>query len=117
MRVELELPVPPTVNHYWGQSGRRRFLTSKALAFRDEVGWIIKREARGVQFTKSVRLKVEFWFDTRGRISDLDNRIKSLQDSLVHAGLLVDDAIIDELLVYRKERIKGGRCRVVVKSL
>ena len=35
------------------------------------------------------------------RRRDLDNILKALLDSLVHAGVLIDDEIIDELHIIR----------------
>jgi crossover junction endodeoxyribonuclease RusA len=32
--IKLELPYPPSVNHYWGQSGKNKFLGKKGKEFR-----------------------------------------------------------------------------------
>jgi crossover junction endodeoxyribonuclease RusA len=37
MHISLTLPWPPSVNHYWGQSGNRRFIGKKGVQFRKDV--------------------------------------------------------------------------------
>ena len=35
--ILLVLPYPPSVNSYWGFKGSRRFLTKKAVEFKEQV--------------------------------------------------------------------------------
>jgi Holliday junction resolvase RusA-like endonuclease len=51
------------------------------------------------------------------RKSDLDNRLKSLCDALMAAGLFDDDSQIDEILIRRKPIIKYGLCVVNIKRI
>lgn len=46
------------------------------------------------------------------RERDLDNLFKALLDSLVKAGVLVDDSIIDELRIVRRKVVKNGLVKV-----
>lgn len=51
------------------------------------------------------------------RRRDLDNILKPLLDSLVHAGLIEDDSQFDELHVLRKPACKPGLIHTTIFSL
>lgn len=109
---ELVIPLPPTVNHAYGSSGHRRYLKPAGVAFRQEV-------ALAVRLAKLTKLEGRLWLSMRvyprdRRTSDLDNRIKSAQDALMHAGLFDDDSQIDHLEVKRGPIVRGGRCEVLI---
>jgi crossover junction endodeoxyribonuclease RusA len=114
--TELFLPYPPSVNNYWGFSKSRRFLTVKARSFKDEVCYKVI-QSKVQSFGKSyIRVGVELYPPDR-RKRDIDNPLKPLFDSLVAAGLFDDDSQIVELVVFRKEVIKGGSCRVTIEKI
>ena len=50
--------------------------------------------------------------DVRKR--DLDNYMKGLLDALVQAGILEDDSLIDQLFIYRGNKMKDGKVRVEI---
>jgi len=112
MHIQLELPMPPTVNHYWGVRGKHRFLGKRGKEFRVAVA-----EAcldAGVQPLDG-RLSVHVALFPANRIRfDIDNRIKSLLDALEHAGCFHDDEQIDELHVVRQGVKSGGSCTVLI---
>ena len=33
----LNLPLPPSVNHYWGQHGHRRYVSKAGVEFKEQV--------------------------------------------------------------------------------
>ena len=51
------------------------------------------------------------------RRRDLDNLLKCLQDSLVHAGAMEDDSQIKELCMKMNEPIEGGMVHVRLVEL
>jgi len=111
----LELPLPPSVNSYWGFSGHRRFLTLAAREFKQQVAHIVSQQP--IRFgSDRLSLSVTLHFKDR-RISDISNRIKALEDALVQAGLMNDDSQIDELHVFRGEIIKGGKTIIKMLSI
>jgi crossover junction endodeoxyribonuclease RusA len=113
--IALILPLPPSVNSYWGFAGSRRFLTLSAREFKKEVAHIASQQH--INFgNKRLSLTVTLHFKDR-RKSDIDNRIKSLLDALMQAGLFDDDSQIDELHVYRGEIIKQGKALVRIFEL
>lgn len=99
------LPWPPSLNHYWrhvttgplrGRSlisiegkAYRRLIMAMALQYR----W---PRFEGVRLTVTIKASAP---DNRRR--DLDNIPKAVLDSLVHAKVLEDDSLIDELHIIR----------------
>lgn len=112
----LTLPIPPTINHYWGRSGHRSFLSKKALEFREKVvNAVIDSKHPGFGNAR-LFLHMTVHFATKGR-ADIDNRCKAGIDALMHAGLFNDDSQIDEILIKRGEVIKGGKCVVFIDKM
>ena len=113
--LNLILPLPPSVNSYWGFAGSRRFLTLAAREFKKEVAHIVSQQS--VIFgDKRLSLTAILHFKDR-RKSDIDNRIKSLLDALVQAGLFDDDSQIDELHIFRGSIMKQGLSLVKIFNL
>ena len=112
----LNLPYPPSVNSYWGFQGSRRFLTKKALIFKEITAksyFITKHSGFGNE-----RLMVTIYlFPPDKRKRDIDNCIKSLLDSLCQAKVFDDDSQIDRLLVIRNELKKDGECLVSISPI
>lgn len=109
--VALVLPWPPSVNHYWGQSGTRRYITKRGQTFRQLVADAVA--SQGVKMEGRLSVFVAL-FQPDKRKCDIDNYMKALLDSLQHAGLFEDDEQIDQLKIIRCNPKKGGECRVVV---
>jgi crossover junction endodeoxyribonuclease RusA len=111
----LDLPLPPSVNSYWGFRGFRRFLTPKANQFKADVARIVSLQA--IKFGSArLSLTATFCFPTK-RISDISNRAKALEDALVQAGLMDDDSQIDELHLYRGAIQRGGKTLIKIITL
>ena len=114
----LNLPLPPSVNSYWGFSGHRRFINKAGVAFKEAVSDYVA-EYR-VPKLGQARIQIEVTIYPKDkRIQDLDNRLKSLFDSLSNngAGVFDDDEQIDVLLVERGEIKKGGGCLVMIERI
>lgn len=110
--IQLELPYPPSVNHYWGQAGKNRFIGKKGKEFRVAVAEACLEA--GIQ-TLEGRLSVHVaLFPPDRRARDVDNVLKPLLDACEHAGCFVNDSQIDELHIIRQEVRKGGACTVVI---
>lgn len=111
--VTLELPWPPSINHYWRRNGSRYFISPKGIEFRNEVILLAKDE-RG-KFTKEDRLSLMIdAYPPDKRRRDLDNILKALQDSLQHAEVYHDDCQIDELHIIRNPSIQG---KIIIKLI
>jgi crossover junction endodeoxyribonuclease RusA len=112
--INLILPYPPSVNHYWGVSGKQRFIGKKGKEFRQAVAEAcLDLEVKTMEGNVSVF--VALWPPDK-RTRDIDNTIKPLLDAMEHAGVYENDCQINQLHVVRKDPIKGGACAVVITA-
>lgn len=104
--------VPPSVNHYWVASGKRRFLSARAKDFQKVLSLFVKPKMS----CERLRIEITVHFgDNRKR--DIDNICKGILDSLVKSGLCLDDEQFDELYIKRGAVIKGGLIKIKVTEL
>ena len=65
-----------------------------------------------------MRLKVEVAaFPPDRRARDLDNLLKSILDSLQHSGVFESDSQIDDLRIWRGERVPCGEITVWITPI
>ncbi|MCE9530367.1 MAG: RusA family crossover junction endodeoxyribonuclease [Planctomycetes bacterium] len=112
--VEVELPYPPSINHYWRRVGYRTLISKPGRVFREQVIAILSRRHQQ-PFPGPVAIDVKLFPPDRRR-RDLDNSFKSLFDSLQHGGLLVDDSQIVELHARKHAAEPGGKVLVHVRD-
>ena len=129
--VELTLPYPPTVNHYWepiyARRGQKRQFGFKVgrrgVAYRRHVGNIVM-SARlrlnaahrpSLPIPAPVLLVVDV-FPPDDRRRDIDNLLKALNDSITHSGLIADDFDIATLIVRRREKRPGGAVHISART-
>lgn len=118
--VELTLPFPPSVNTYWrhlskGPLAGRTLLSEDGRKYRTAVQQaMVLNRVPGVGENR-IRVDIEARMPDRRR-RDLDNVPKALLDALTHAGFWADDSQIDDLRVWRSERM-GGQLVVRVTVL
>ena len=114
--IELTLPYPPSVNHYWRRAGSRTIVSAQGRRFRKQVAAELAFE-RVRRFDGRVAVRVIVHPPDRRR-RDLDNVLKALLDALAQpGGAYRDDAQIDELEVLRGEVVTGGRVVVTVEGI
>lgn len=66
---------------------------------------------------KRLSISMVIWPRDR-RVFDLDNRLKSVLDSLQDAGLFNSDSQVDELSIYRGSQIvPGGSIKVMIEEI
>ena len=115
------LPMPPTVNEAWhAVPGGTKALTAEHRAFRSTVMGIVhgaQRAGNWMTLLGRLRLTVKLCYCDR-RATDIDNRLKPLQDALQAAGAFKNDSQIDELHVVRAV-IPGTEecCRVTLEEI
>jgi crossover junction endodeoxyribonuclease RusA len=103
---EVELPYPPSVNHYWRRVGARTLISRGGRAFRQAVCSILA--ARGVQpLDGPLAMEVTIHPPDKRR-RDIDNLQKALLDALAHGGAYRDDSQIVRLTLERRHITPGG---------
>jgi len=110
----LDLPWPPSVNHYWRRAGRVIHVSAEGKAYRKTVAMECIRQ-RCRSHDGELCVSIEAYPPDRRR-RDLDNVLKSLLDSLQHGGAYEDDSQISRLAIVRCDRKKGGRVRVTIRE-
>ena len=92
--ISIELPWPPSVNRYYRHVGPRVLISREGRRYR-----MMCVSRLGGVFPKlegKVKLTGEF-YPPDARKRDLDNVLKCMIDSLVHAGLMRDDSQIKHI--------------------
>ena len=110
----FDLPWPPSVNRYYRHVGPRVLLSREGRRYR-----MMTVSRLGGLYPKlegSIGLTAECYPPDRRR-RDLDNLLKCLQDSLVHAGIMGDDSQIRLLHLEMKEPIPEGLVHVHLETL
>ena len=87
-KLELALPFPPSVNHYWRHTrAGKHYISDEGKWYQSQV---FMRCMAELPFTQAVGISVEVTMpDNRAR--DLDNLWKVLLDSLSKAKIIEDD--------------------------
>lgn len=120
--LEIRLPWPPSMNHYWRSIARRKgngafttvLLSEAGRKYQNDVVHHLIHWHR--PFTGRLAVEIELCAPTRARL-DLDNRLKPLLDAMQHAGVYLDDSQIDDLKVRRGPTGKPGHAKVVVREV
>jgi len=113
--LELELPYPPSVNHYWRRVGTRTLISRGGRAFRQEVCAILAADGvRPLSGPLAVEVAV---YPPDNRRRDIDNVQKALLDALAHGGAYHDDSQIARLTVVRQQVVPGGKVGVRLGTL
>ena len=97
MPVELELPFPPSLNHYYRHVGSRVLISRDGRKYRESVTAIARRTGHA-KFTCPVQVELDL-YPPDNRRRDIDNSEKSLLDALTCAGVYEDDSLIQKLTV------------------
>lgn len=110
MAVELELPFPPSINHYFSYYQGRPVLSKDARTYRHQVRRIaIAKGIKPMMGPLAIRIDI---YPPDNRRRDIDNCFKSVLDALQHAGAFWDDSQIVWLLSIKHESNPAGTIRV-----
>lgn len=109
--IILYLPWPPTINDYWKPVRSALYLGRKGRLYREAVAEAVREQMPGITLDERVMCEVTL-YPPDSRVRDLDNYNKGLLDALTHSGMWLDDALIDQLFVYRGVVRKPGVVKV-----
>jgi crossover junction endodeoxyribonuclease RusA len=114
--IELILPWPPSLNHYWRNVKGMTLISAAGRKYRKEVARIIA-ESGLKPITGAVAVKrILYCPDYKRR--DEDNLPKALNDAITKSGLWKDDSYICAVIVEkRKSADKEGRVVLQIKPL
>lgn len=96
-KLLIELPWPPSVNHYYRRVGYRTLISREGRKYRNEVCAIL-RNLHLSPFVGELAMTVDAYPPDKRR-RDADNLLKSLLDSMQHAGAYHDDSQIKKLTI------------------
>ena len=99
--ITLELPWPPSVNHYYRHVGPRVIISRDGRQYRDIVASRI-REAAIKKFDGPVELNIQLYPPDKRR-RDVDNILKCVLDTLTYGGVYFDDSQVRRLTVEKLE--------------
>lgn len=122
MKLIFTLPWPPSVNAIWrtpsrGKLAGRTMLSEEARSYRKSVGEQIMIQAvRRHALMGRLGVSLEMHPPTERKF-DIDNFCKAAFDALQYCAVIEDDGHIDELHIYRREVVKGGRLNLVIWEL
>lgn len=115
--ITLELPYPPSVNHYWRYAGRHLYLSREGRNFRERVTQIVLgQEIQCIARDRHLFLSVTIHPPDRRR-RDIDNILKGLLDAMQHARLYEDDSQIKKLLAEMREPVAGGKILATIEEM
>jgi len=121
MCYELELPFPPTLNHYRipiikrTKTGKQyaTFITSpEGNAYKATLREIIKNAPH---FECDVHVSLVFFPKTKAKF-DVDNFLKALFDGLTEAGVWKDDSQVWSMYAEKGEKVKGGKVFIKISK-
>ena len=114
--IELTLPYPPSVNHYWRCNRGRFHISTEGLIFRDRV-WAEFQAAKGRgSLPGALQIAIDAYPPDKRR-RDLDNLLKATLDALQHAGCYEDDNQLWSILIRRFPMVEGGKVLVRISEL
>ena len=130
--VELTLPYPPSINHYWKHvyvekfKSVRVFTTAEGKDYRTNVQAIILSEGKNASLKGFLKLEATF-FPPDNLRRDLDNGLKALLDALknndegpgygIRMGVYGDDSQIKEMTLRFGPTVKDGKVQVRISTI
>jgi len=114
-RIEIVLPLPPSVNSLWrtGPNGRV-YVAPRYKVWKTSAAWEIAAQARGQKIKGEYRMILRA-VPPDARKRDLDNLLKAASDVLQAAGVIENDHYCRELIA--SWETEGPQCRIIVEAI
>ena len=120
--IELELPYPPSVNHYYrnvviwkdGRAMARTLISREGRKYRKAVEvHVMLKQLKPLQGPIALDIRI---YPPDRRKRDLDNAQKALLDSMQHAGVFEDDSQVVKITAEKCGPVRGGRVCVRISE-
>lgn len=112
---EIELPYPPSINHYWRRVGHRTLISREGRRFREHVVTILAAR-RITPLSGALEVKIDV-YPPDNRRRDIDNVQKALLDALQQGGAYLDDSQIIDLHARKRGPRSPGLVRVTLRQV
>lgn len=113
--LRLELPFPPSLNHYYRHVGFRTLISRDGREYRRVVVSAL-RPLLDQPLEGPLELVMDLYPPDRRR-RDADNFQKAILDALSHAGAYGDDSQICHLVVWKRQPAQGGKVIVHLREM
>jgi crossover junction endodeoxyribonuclease RusA len=114
MAVELELPFPPSINHFYSYYQGRPVLSKDARSYRHQVRRIAAAKSiKPLMGPLAIRIDIS---PPDERRRDCDNVQKAVLDALQHAGAFWDDSQVVWLLSIKHGSKPKGQIKVQIED-
>ena len=115
--MQIKLPFPPSLNHYYRQWGGRTLISRAGLAYRRRIAAEVFAHNGALMQPMAGPLAVTLeLFPPDRKRRDVDNYCKCLLDALAKAGVYQDDSQIVELHIFKREVVGGGKIVVNIAT-
>lgn len=112
----IQLPWPPTVNHYYTVSRGRKILSAAGRNYKTACQYLLL-EQKAQKSTSGPYCVTIRAYPPDNRKRDLDNLLKPCLDALTGYGAIGDDSQIDDLRIQRFPKIPSGRIDIVISRI
>ena len=112
--LTIELPFPPSTNHYYRHIGHVTLISKRGRAFREAVVAILAK-LRLTPLAGPLSIVIELYPPDR-RKRDADNAQKPVLDALGHGGAFVDDCQVVHLACWKFAPTPGGKAIVRIRE-
>ena len=125
----LQLPYPPSINHYYlpvvrfNPRTRMHYadlvLSAKAKQYRESTGWLIlsQRPREHCWPYKAAVVLTLTVSPPDQHVRDRDNILKATLDVLVTSGVLADDSLVQEIHLYSAAPKEGGVIEACIEAM
>ncbi len=111
--LRIELPYPPSVNHYYVHTASGVILSARGKRYRRDAALLLQRFRGACGGDRRLSVTVNI-FPPDKRKRDIDNILKCILDSLEYANVYENDNQIDMLTVIRRQRVQDGAVQIWV---
>lgn len=111
----IELPWPPTVNHYYTVARGRKILSTRGRKYKEQAWLHMLAKGRPVGAKGLVSVFIRAYPPDK-RKRDLDNLLKPILDVLTLSGMIEDDSLIEDLRIQRFNPVKHGKVEVIISE-